>query len=376
MQPKRSHNSLADLARSTQQNRDAALLRATTELFVHDLSHDSQEIHRYEELATHFLPKVSAADRTFVSERLATCPDAPAAVVRLLARDVLDAAAPVIRNSSALTGLDLLAVIAATGVEHHRLIARRTDLTDPVKRALRLTADAEVMACLQDQSTAPDAPQQREGEPPAEGPPADGPPSEPYRPAASVANDWHSPDRFLRHDRKARLRILADLATRPPVRRNTGSANRLDRAFRAILGAAKIVGYARTGQQGPLISAIAEGLALDTGFVAAGLADATGEPLAIMLKALRLDDVQAQQVFLLASPAGRDTATFFPLADLYAGMESEVAEVLCDAWRTANQGQRGEHQPYLADDSGHRRSGVAQPAARPSTLPAEQAKRA
>ena len=47
------------------QRRDAALLRATTELFVLDVTHDSDEIRRYEELATHFLPKVGLADRLF-----------------------------------------------------------------------------------------------------------------------------------------------------------------------------------------------------------------------------------------------------------------------------------------------------------------------
>ena len=50
---------LADLARASERKRDAPLLRATTELFAMDAVHDRDEIRRYEELATHFLPKVT-----------------------------------------------------------------------------------------------------------------------------------------------------------------------------------------------------------------------------------------------------------------------------------------------------------------------------
>ena len=52
-----------------------------------------------------------------------------------------------------------------------------------------------------------------------------------------------------------------------------------------------------------------------------------------MLKALRLDNVQARQVFLLASPSGHDVKQFFPLSDLFSGMEASTAETLVAAWR-------------------------------------------
>ncbi len=141
MQSRHTIDGLAELARSNQQTRDAALLRATTDLFVRDIRHDRDQIRRFEELATHFLPKVGIADRVHVADRLAACADAPQAVIRMLARDVIAVAAPVIRLSPVLEPFDLLAVIASTGVEHHRLIARRPALGDRVKRALRLTGD-------------------------------------------------------------------------------------------------------------------------------------------------------------------------------------------------------------------------------------------
>jgi len=357
MQSHHTIDGLADLARSNQQTRDAALLRATTDLFVRDVRHDRDQIHRFEELATHFLPKVGIADRIHVADRLAACDDAPQTVIRMLARDVIAVATPVIRLSSVLEPFDLLAVIASTGVEHHRLIARRPALGDRVKRALRLTGDPEVLACLaEEEAPAPSV------ETPADETSAATVTALRSGPAPSSGD--RDPAYFLDLDRRQRLRMLADYATRPPARRYTGSASRLDRAFRSILGAAQIVGYARSGEVDRLIGAIADGLEIDAAFVSASLNDATGEPLAIMLKALRLDDTQAQQVFLLVAPAGRDTATFFPLADLYAGMEASVAETICELWRSAGVGRASGHAPYLADDNAERRRASEAPGQR------------
>lgn len=136
------------MAVSNQQSRDAALLRATTELFVLEANHDADAIRRFEELATHFLARVPAADRAFVAERLSRSADAPASVLRLLGKDVPEVASPVLKRSPALGEFDLLTIIAATGTPHHRLIATRSDLSALVVGALRLTGDADVIARL------------------------------------------------------------------------------------------------------------------------------------------------------------------------------------------------------------------------------------
>jgi uncharacterized protein (DUF2336 family) len=141
------HDNLRDagfpaFATSTQQMRDSALLRATTELFVQELVHDRDEIRRFDELATHLLPKVPGSERAYVAERLAVRLDAPVGVVRLLARDAIAIAGPVLRYSPVLGPLDLLALIAATGPEHHAVIAERPGLGEEVRRALRISAGA------------------------------------------------------------------------------------------------------------------------------------------------------------------------------------------------------------------------------------------
>jgi hypothetical protein len=396
-----------DVARLNEQRRDAALLRATTELFVLDVVHDRDELNRFEELALHFLPKVTVDDRIFVAERLALAGDAPAAVVRSLARDVIAVASPVLKHSSALNSVDLLAIIAATGPEHHRLIARRAGLGPEVKRALRLTGDAAVLARL-------DATMPPTGDPavraagvsavaaaiaspaiPAAPPrpvrPAAPPPPQPILPAASqpayqpasppapATGLYYSnrldPWRFLSLERKARLKLIADIAARPPALSHGSKAARVDRAFRSILSAAQIVGFARSGQLEPIVDAITAGLGLSRQLVHAAIADRSGELFAVMLKALRLDDSQARQVFLLASPPGRDVATFFPLSDLYAGMEPEVAETLVEAWREAAAPAPSGHEPHLADNGSPRRPSSGE-AARPAEQRDDRAKRA
>ena len=369
MQSRKLSDDLADIARANQQTRDAALLRATTELFVQDLTHDEDEIRRYEELAIHFLPKVPVEVRATVAERLAICADAPRAVVRALARDVFQVAAPVIRRSPVLDSFDLLSVIAATDIEHQRLIARRSDLSDDVKRALRLTGDNDVTGYLDNGPAMRAAPAEE----------ADSEPKTVHRPDAPTPQRrrgrfdiWQ----FIDLDRPTRLRVIADIAMGPPIPRPAATGRSADRAFQSILSAAQIVGFARDGRIAELIAAIADGLELGPDAVAASVRDRSGEPLAVLLKALRLDELQAQQVFLMASPVGRDVQVFFPLTDLYAGMDHSTAETLCEAWRIVAAERNAGHEPYLAENADRRRGTMGTPVRVEQSDRDDQAKRA
>ncbi len=348
---------------SPQQTRDAALLRATTELFTQELSHDRDEIRRYEELATHFLPRVSTEDRAFVAERLSVRADAPQSIVRMLAKDRADIARHVIPCSPVLGALDLLTIIAATGPEHYRLVASRPALAPEVEHALRLVADQPTLDRLNSESAARQALASFEepGAAFAEAEPAtDHEGSQLDRSnRARVRTDRLDVWQFLGLDRAARLRLMAGLATRSPKRNYSGSANRLDRAFRSILSAAQVVGFARKGDRQALIDSISDGLDLDKDIVIACLDDASGEPAAVLLKGLGLDNAQAQQVLLLGTPSiGRDVNVFFRLTDIYAGMENWVAEILVDAWREPIRATP-RHEPHFADNALRRRPAAA-----------------
>ena len=388
-------------ASSTQLMRDSALMRATTELFLEEEGHSPDEVRRYEEMVAHLLPKVTDADRVFLAERLASRADAPQAVVRMLAKDKIAIAAPVLRASPVLAALDLLSIIAATGPDHHRIIGERRGLPPEVRQALRISSDRALATVLDDieaanvtPSPAPKpaaakptiatagaplaietTPATTDGTDDAELPPATSPPSPATRDPIGVrAPARLDPWSFIELEPTARLKLMGELANRPPPdRRHGGTSGRIDRAFRVILGAAQIVGLARRGEHHALVQALASSLELDRDFVKACLDDATGEPLAILLKALGLDNVQSQQVFLLATPrVGRETQSFFRLSDIYAGMEPSLAETIAEAWRESRLSKPPRHVPHLAENSGRARPATAEPA-RPSA--ASQAER-
>lgn len=328
-----SSDRFADLVRSNRHNRDSALLRATTELFTLDMDHGRDEIRQYEELATHLLPKVTESDRIFVSGRLAPISDAPVAVLRALARDTLVVAAAVIKNSPALTSFDLLSIIAATGPEHHRLIAERSSLSDDVKHALLLTPT--IKAATTAESNPPTPPPD----------PSAGSVEASLAPSISPTEFTGGWD-FLNLEQVDRKRAVAKLAGAP-------AADNLDpgkprAAFQKIVSTAQVIGFARGGQIGKMTRAISDSLQIPQDFVTASVSDASGEALAILLRALRLDDTTAQQVILLTSPAGRDTAAFFPLSDFHAGMETYVAEGMIEQWQDAHS-RAATHEPIFQD---------------------------
>ncbi len=352
---------------SGQQRHDAALLRASTELFVQKHTRDRDAIRRFEELAIHLVPRVTQADRIFVAGKLASRIDAPASVVCLLARDAIEIAEPVLRNSPVLGTLDLLSVVAGTGPAHHRLVAQRTGLSAEVERALRLAGDSVVVETLdrrepsaaagavavgteaQGAIQARPSVQTRRRSPDTDSPG--------QKRSGAAYKDQFGPWSFLALDREARLRLVAEIAGRPAVERRAGAADRLGRAFHSIIAANQLVGLARTGNREALVEAIVDGLAIPSDFVVACLDDRSGEPLAVLLKGLGLDNVQAQQVMLLVSPVGRDPTGFFKVCDVFAGMEPTVAETLVEAWRIGGS-LAARHQPLFADTQDRGRGGA------------------
>ena len=318
--PARTSDGFSELVRANRTTRNAALLRVTTELYARDADHSTDQSRRYEELAAHLLPEAPLADRVLIAECLADIKDSPTAILRMLARDVIEVAEPVIARSPALSPFDLLSIISATGPEHHSLIARRPHLTADVERAIAL-AETKVDKPNAAADAEPASIAETQADRPYEAAPA------PTREEAAHGDAWD----FLALDRKQRLRLVARLASQPSIGGDGDSG--AGKAYEKIVTTAQVVGYARSRQTEEMIAAIARALKLPSEFVAASMNDQTGEPLAILLKALRLDDANTQQVILMMSPVGRDVTRFFPLADFYSGLEPVVAEALVSQWR-------------------------------------------
>ncbi|MFO1183258.1 MAG: DUF2336 domain-containing protein [Bauldia sp.] len=331
---------------SSSRSRDAALLRATAEHFAHEPPHERDERQRFEELVLHFLPRVPIADRAFVAEAIAERADAPVAVLRALARDVIEVARPVLAKSPSLGAVDLLTVIAGTGALHHSLIARRRNLPAEVAKALRLTGNAEVITLLEAHAAPSEPARPASPSATATAPAAAAPAS--ASPAAPSAAANVEVEEFLALERGSRMAVLAGLAElgTPGWKPRHGPLEWV--VENAFLGA-RLLDHAKKGDRAALTATIAGGTGLDSALVTRLLADPSGEPFVLLLRTLGLSSADAGQVMLLGNPAiGRSVPDFFHLHDLYCCLEARVAETLVARWRGDEPKSTRTHQPFAA----------------------------
>lgn len=99
------------------------------------------------DLLVEILRDAAPAERARVARRMAALSDAPASVVRLLLRDEVEVARPLL-SEAPLADCDLLRCIAETGGTHHRLIAGRKAVGEVVAEALAAAGDGEAVDVL------------------------------------------------------------------------------------------------------------------------------------------------------------------------------------------------------------------------------------
>jgi hypothetical protein len=348
---------LMTLAQSRPEDRDATLLRAATALFCQEPGHDRDGVRRFEQLAVHLLPKVSGEDRAYIAALLGGRDDAPPSVVRVLARDAIEIAGPVLRHSPVLTTIDLLGVIAVTGSAHHRLIAGRTDLSADVLRALavaRQKASSENPSKINAEEPVTSA-----GPVPA---PAE---SKTFGPAMPTP-DFGA---FLASPPKHRLWILAEAARRGVAAGGANPSRQLDQMLRKSYALAEIVTSAKRRDRLGILAGFSSALGLATEIVGRLLDDPSGEPLVLMIKAAGLDTPDGNTVLLLGhKKIGESVAEFFRLADLLASIERSTAEAFIATWRRPTLRRRPVHVPVFVD-TGERRQLPAFPEAETAAAP-------
>jgi len=111
------------------------LVRVLTDLYLQKPAHTLEEERHYTELVLRFIDRVDVSTRKIVAAKLANYASAPAAVVRRLARDVLEVAQPILEHSPQLTGSELLAIIAELGPQYAAVIARRLQIAQHARSA-------------------------------------------------------------------------------------------------------------------------------------------------------------------------------------------------------------------------------------------------
>ncbi|MBP0438886.1 DUF2336 domain-containing protein [Tianweitania sediminis] len=120
------------LARKQETGRSDRLFRAAISAFCALTRPSRRDIVQLEDLCLQLYDAVSAETLRYVSAVLSECAVAPAGIVRRLADEAIEIAAPLLLKSQALTEVDLVAIIGRHGASHARVVAQRSRLTPPV----------------------------------------------------------------------------------------------------------------------------------------------------------------------------------------------------------------------------------------------------
>jgi uncharacterized protein (DUF2336 family) len=100
------------------------------------------------DLLVEMLREALVGERARVARRLANLTDIPPALVRLLLRDAIEVAGPLLENCASLNDADLVDCARRGGTEHRRLIAARRGVNELVCEALIEPLEAPVIETL------------------------------------------------------------------------------------------------------------------------------------------------------------------------------------------------------------------------------------
>jgi hypothetical protein len=134
---------LVDLGGDTTIDMRPTLLRVLTDLYLQRPTHTPEDERYYTELALRLIEAADARTRAALAERLATYAAAPRLLVLRLARERIEVARPVLRQSPVLTKDDLDAIAAELGGVHAELIAARALEQIPLSRTQQQQRAAE-----------------------------------------------------------------------------------------------------------------------------------------------------------------------------------------------------------------------------------------
>jgi len=329
------------------------LVRVLTDLYLQKPAHTPEEERHYTELVLRFIDRVDVGTRKIVAAKLANYASAPVAVVRRLARDVLEVAQPILEHSPRLTGSELLAIVAELGPQYAAVIARRLQIGQQAKRAAEQASVASA-------SEAASRPSHGGGS--GSSPDADAPaPTETLSGAAvrlaGLDSDLRLGDLFLAAAPAERRLILSNLdgATNPrlacPTAQSSDAARRLETA-------------ALQRKPAEFMRALERALGISAQHAHRMVMDEGGEPLLVAAKALGMGPDVVLRILLFLNPViGQSVTRVFDLAKLYDAMTREAALRLVASLRSASATRRwASYRPVLAKDEPRR--GLANETAR------------
>ena len=295
------------------------LVRVLTDLYVQKPAHTAEEERHYTELVLRLIDSVDLATRVAVAKKIADYAGAPPAVARRLARDAIEVAEPVLRNSGVLI--------------ERRSCRDRPRFRPGPRRDHRGARDREAASSGR-------SPRRRKA------PRMDRP--------ARDDREIGIAELFFSADPPARRMLLTSLGnadTEAPQ-----SVQPLE-TIRALEAAA--LGRDRVGFTTLIESALSLTRAQAERFVH----DQSGEPLLVAAKALAMPPVVLQRVLMFIDPAiGESVARVFDLAAFYERMSADAAHKIIDSVRGREPVRA--RKPAAPSDVLRRRDGTVAPCER------------
>jgi hypothetical protein len=324
-----SLNGLADIGLRSGVDMRPTLIRVLTDLYVQKLSHTSDEERHYTELALRLLDGVDTPTRVAVAARLAKHLSPPLRVIRYLANDLPEIAAP-LRGHALLQPPAQPAAPAPPGA-----IAPTAEDTAPVEL------------------------------PPQEEPIEHVPVTDQRRTMDSTTAAELNDVFFTAAEHERRL-ILLNLHVAAPmspgqvvVVRDPGIGQRLEVA---ALG----------NHREELVKELAEALRIPREQSRRIVRDDHGEPVVVAVKALGIPREVVYRLLMFVNPAvGHSVERVHALAMLYDEMTAQAAEGMVAIWQSLRSEARSvaKHQPLLWNDERSRARPAAAPARRPLAGP-------
>jgi hypothetical protein len=134
---------LLDLDRHAGIDMRPTLLLVLTDLYLQKRTHPPEDERYYTELALRLIDATDVPARAALAARLAPYPAAPRAVIARLARDVLEVAEPILKQSPCLTPADLEAIAGERGFAYAAIIATRGQTSKPSEDATPAPSKAD-----------------------------------------------------------------------------------------------------------------------------------------------------------------------------------------------------------------------------------------
>jgi hypothetical protein len=278
------------------------LLRVLTDLYLQKREHPPEDERCYTELALRLIDATDIHARASLAARLAPYPASPRAVIGRLARDVIEVAEPVLRQSPCLTPADLKAIAEERGPAYAAVIATRG----------------------------------QPAEPPAPEHAAPAPAPEFPRSEASELCDL-----FYAAGAPERRLILMNLdyacmpAPPPPSPMQRADVRRLESA--ALQHVSETV-----------VRELENALGISLQQARRIVQDELGEPIVVAAKAMNLPADVLQRMLLFINPlVGQSVDRVYELAMLYGEISVDAARRLVAIWRDADQTahKQGRHEP-------------------------------